>query len=99
MSRRGDFNERFGDLLLNLAALSREHAENVDARHALVDALGFYAELWRQANRAGSAADAQTRLDNLTRVAPVLSERDRRMFGTAYPDLQQILGGATSNRR
>jgi tetratricopeptide (TPR) repeat protein len=99
VSRRSDFNERFGDLLLNLATLSRERPENADARRALVDALGFYAELWRQADRAGSAADAQTRLDNLSRVAPVMSESDRRTFGTAYPDLQQIFGGATSNRR
>ena len=99
VSRRSDFNERFGDLLLKLASLSRERPENIEARHALADALGFYAELWRQDDRAGSAADAQTRLDNLSRVAPVLSERDRRMFGTAFPDLQLILGSATSNRR
>ncbi len=85
------FHERFGDLLLNLAALSRETGDVEGVRRLLARAVTRYLELAHRSLAAGSVADAQTVFDNLTTLLPALSERDRSTITKLYEDLRDQL--------
>jgi tetratricopeptide (TPR) repeat protein len=95
------FHQRFGDLLLNLASLCRERQTDREARRVLSDALGFYVAIGRRAATSTSASrsDAQNVLDNLSRLMSALPDRDRRILGAPYKDLQRTLGDSASNRK
>ena len=99
VGRLPDFHLRFGDLLLNLASLRRERQNVDDARGLLSDAVGYYSNLGRRAVASGSPAAARDVLENLSRLMPELTERDRASFAAAYQDLQRELDRETSNRR
>jgi tetratricopeptide (TPR) repeat protein len=100
LMRRAEFHERFGDLLLNLASLCRERGSAaIDARRVLSDAVDFYVALGRRAVASGSRAQAQTVLENLSRLTSELPERDRDTFTKHYQDLQQTLRGGAADRK
>ena len=93
-----EFHLRFGDLLLNLATLSRSRGNAAGARGVLSDSVRFYAALGRSAAAAGSRGVAESVLDNLTRLRPELTEPDRRIVDAPIQSLQQELGGASIRR-
>jgi tetratricopeptide (TPR) repeat protein len=93
-----DFHLRFGDLLLNLATLSRSRDDAAGARAVLSDSVGFYTALGRSAVAAGKRELGRSVLDNLARLLPELTEPDRRIVDASYQSLQQDLGGASTRR-
>jgi conflict system STAND superfamily ATPase len=98
-ARLSDFHTRFGDLLLNLASLSRERQNAGAARGLLSDAVRNYVDLGRKAIASGSPAEARDVLDNLSRLMPNLTERDRTSFAARYRDFQNEFSGRTTNPR
>jgi tetratricopeptide (TPR) repeat protein len=86
-----DYHRRVGDLLEQLASMTREFPSDGAARSLLSEGVGFYAELWRQAVASGRAADARSVVDNQHDVLDALSERDRQDLMRPHPDLQQAI--------
>jgi tetratricopeptide (TPR) repeat protein len=91
-TQRGDLHLRFGDLLLNLGALSTERPGDQQARQVLADAVGFYTALGEKAASTGDRSEAREILDNVTRLVPALSDRDQRAFGSAFEQLRRAVG-------
>lgn len=91
-----DFHLRFGDLLLNLATLSRSRDDAARARAVLSDSVRFYTALGRSAAAAGKREVARSVLDNLSRLMPELTDADRRIVDASYQSLQHELGGAAA---
>ena len=88
--RSAIFHERYDDLLLNLTRLSQTSRE--PAVHALLRrALTEYLQLAQAALAAGSAAEAQPALDNVSRLLPELSEPDRAGIMPLYKGLADRL--------
>ena len=73
---RSDFHQRFGDLLLSLAAMLQAHREDNGVRHVLSDAVSFYAAAGQQAASSGRRVEAQRVLDNLVPLLPGLTGLD-----------------------
>jgi tetratricopeptide (TPR) repeat protein len=71
------FHERYVDLLLNLAALVRESG-SAPTRQLFTDAVAHYISHANASLAAGSRADAQLVLDNLSRLLPELPDREKR---------------------
>jgi tetratricopeptide (TPR) repeat protein len=94
--RLPSFHLRFGDLLLNLAALSREAPADERTRRVLAQAVTHYIAHAEASLAAGDRADAQLVLDNLRRLIPELDEASRRAIDGPYGQLQRRLGQATA---
>ncbi|HEY7373120.1 MAG TPA: tetratricopeptide repeat protein, partial [Polyangia bacterium] len=73
-----EFHNRFDDFLVNLASLRQQVPADDAVRKLLTDALTFYVARGRTAVSAGSRSEAQTVVDNLTRLVPQLPDNDRR---------------------
>jgi tetratricopeptide (TPR) repeat protein len=67
-----EFHERFGDLLVNVAALAGERPRG-GAAVLLDDALGYYLGLVGLAAESGTPAEARSALDTVERVGLALS--------------------------
>jgi tetratricopeptide (TPR) repeat protein len=98
VASRGDFHLRFGDLLLNLATLCRERQDADNARKVLSEAVDFYVALGQRAAAVRDHVGARMVLENLSRLMPELSERDRRAFTRPFETLQQTLDAHPSTR-
>jgi tetratricopeptide (TPR) repeat protein len=96
---RPDFHLRFGDLLLNLASLRRERPNAAEGQRLLSDAIRSYVEYGRKATASGSSREGREVLDNLSRLLPELTERDRASFAASYQQLGEQLGHGTDNPR
>ncbi len=96
--RLQQFQLRFGDLLVNLAALSRETGDAEGPRQLLSRALGVYLAL---VNRVlpGSPAEAQDALDSLSHLVPELSPRDRAAVTALSDKVRQKARPGTSQRQ
>ncbi len=84
---------RFGDLLLNLAAMLQAHREDNGARQVLSDAVSFYAAAGQQAASLGRRAEAQRVLDNLVPLLPGLTGPDAPV-AAPIQKLQETVGGS-----
>jgi tetratricopeptide (TPR) repeat protein len=75
------FHQRFADLLLNLAALSRESGADDKSHRLLAQAVSRYAAHADVSLAAGDRPDAKLVVDNLTDLLPELGEADRQALG------------------
>ena len=94
-----DFHDRFGDLLVNLAALSRENQNVDDAPRVLqTEAVNSYLAVARKVLAVGSPAEAGYVVGNLSRAGR--SIRPQALSGLAkdYEDLQTQLHAKAINR-
>jgi tetratricopeptide (TPR) repeat protein len=98
VSRRSDFHQRFGDLLVNVASLRREQPNNDTLGQTLSQCMHFYAEFARQAAASGSRAAAQNVLENLSRLLPELIDRDRQTLTAPFQDLYRALEKVADRR-
>lgn len=90
--RLAAFHLRFGDLLLNLAALVKEGGSD-RSRRLLTDAVTHYIAHADASLASGARADAQLVLDNLSQLLPELGARDRQAIIDPYRKLEQRLSG------
>jgi tetratricopeptide (TPR) repeat protein len=81
------YHQRFGDLLLNLAALVREGGS--DRAHRLLgDAVTQYIAHGNASLDAGARGDARLVVDTLARLLPELTDRDKAPVIDAYRRLE-----------
>lgn len=86
-----DFHDRFGDLMVNLAALASANQNVDDVRVLLTEAVNSYLAIARKVLASGSAADAGYVVGSLSRALPDLSDRELRNLSQDYQDLQTKL--------
>jgi tetratricopeptide (TPR) repeat protein len=84
------FHERYLDLLLNLAALVKESG-SAPTRRLLTDAVAHYISHANASLAAGSRADAQLVLDNLSQLLTELPEREKQTVVEPYRLLERRL--------
>jgi tetratricopeptide (TPR) repeat protein/energy-coupling factor transporter ATP-binding protein EcfA2 len=97
VGERVEFHPRFGDLLLNMAYLVRDHPKDETAGRVLSDGIALYAAVARRAAASGSHAEARHVVANLSQLTPLLTERDRRALAEPYRQLEQLLGKKIAN--
>jgi tetratricopeptide (TPR) repeat protein len=88
--RLAAFHQRFGDLLLNLAALAKEGGSD-RSRGLLADAVTHYVAHAEASLDAGARVDARLVFDNLSRLLPELDERAKRTMIDPYRRLERRL--------
>lgn len=88
--RLATFHQRFGDLLLNLAALAKDGGSD-RSRGLLADAVTHYVAHAEASLEAGARVDAQLVFDNLSRLLPELDERGKRTVIDPYRRLERRL--------
>jgi tetratricopeptide (TPR) repeat protein len=86
-----EFHERFGDLLVNLAILAREHPRAEDARQLLLRAVGRYLSVAEAIASTGTPATADLVLASMSRLLPELSDRDRAGVVLSYKEWEARL--------
>lgn len=86
-----EFHLRFGDLMVNLAILARENAGVADLHRLLSRALLSYLATAEKIAASGRPAEAQSALDNMSRLLPELSDLDRANVITSYRGLEPKL--------
>ena len=104
--RRPEFHQRFGDLLMSLASYRRDRQNDDTARRLLYDGVTFYVDLGRRAlESVGTAelpsdvtAEVKDVLDNLSRLTPELTERDRAGATRPVQDLQKQFDASVPSR-
>lgn len=84
------YHQRFGDLLLNLAALVREGGSD-RGRRLLGDAVTHYVAQGNASLDSGGRDDARLVVENLSRLLPELPERDKATVTDAYRGLERRL--------
>jgi tetratricopeptide (TPR) repeat protein len=89
--RQADFHQRFGDLLLNLAAFSKGPPRRADAEALTGEAVVAYIAVGERAVTAGSTQSARNVVDTLTDVMPELSDPVRRQMTGPLESLQKKL--------
>jgi tetratricopeptide (TPR) repeat protein len=92
------FHIRYGDLLVNLAALSRERPRTAGIRALLTRAVDFYASLAPAVASPVKAAEATNMLDTFARLKPELSAADKNVLTPKYDDLEGRLRTWTASR-
>jgi tetratricopeptide (TPR) repeat protein len=85
------FNERYGDLLQNLASFCRDHPGLEEVEALTVEAVAAYIKIGERAIAAGSTQGAQRVVDTLSSVMPELTEQVRRRVAESYEALQRML--------
>jgi hypothetical protein len=98
LRRVSEFHLRLGDLLVNLAALSKGTSDAEGARRLLTEAAGLYADLANRILTSGSPADAQNVLDNVSRLLRELPAGDQSGLAASYRELEQKLRGAGTRK-
>jgi energy-coupling factor transporter ATP-binding protein EcfA2 len=86
---RPDYQLRFGDLLVNLAAFP---SANADRRALLGRAVRAYADLAETIAANGSRAEAQNAADTIARILPSMPQTDRAALTAAARQLSTRLG-------
>jgi hypothetical protein len=99
VNRLTEFHLRFGDLLLNLAALRREAPGGEQARNLLSDGFHYYTDLGRRTIAAGSTDEARQIIDNLSRTMTALGDQDRALFAAGFRALQDEFNGRPATAR
>lgn len=93
-----DFYQRFGDLLLNLAALPQRGADAERGRRLLSRAVGVYAGVAADVAKGNSPGDAALANEQIARILPVLPEGDRAGLVAARTALQRLAGAQAPRR-
>jgi tetratricopeptide (TPR) repeat protein len=91
------FHQRFGDLLLSLAA-AQQAAPKAEVRRVLTDAVAFYGDVGVRAVSARRADDARQVAGNLNRTMEMLAEGDRAGVAAARERVQTALAGLDAPR-
>jgi tetratricopeptide (TPR) repeat protein len=91
-----DFHLRFGDLLANLGALTRERPELDSAERLLSDAASSYLSLGERAFAAGLTAPAATVVETLSDISTSFADRDRRRVAALSEDLARKVRAGTT---
>ncbi len=86
---RPDYQLRFGDLLVNLAAFP---STNADRRTLLGRAVHAYASMAQTIASNGSRAEAQAAADTIARILPSMPQSDRAALTDAARQLSTRLG-------
>jgi tetratricopeptide (TPR) repeat protein/energy-coupling factor transporter ATP-binding protein EcfA2 len=86
---RPDYQLRFGDLLVNLAAL---HPTNADRRALLGRAVRAYATMAETIASSGPRAEAQAAADTIARILPSMPQANRAELTAAARQLSNRLG-------
>jgi tetratricopeptide (TPR) repeat protein len=86
-----DFHERFTDLLLNLAAFTREPGADPKVHQLLARAINDYIAHADASLASDQRADAQLAAGNLARLLPELGDADRKAISGRYQELQARL--------
>ena len=86
-----DFHERYADLLVNLATLSRGQAADQKTHQLLIQAVTHYTAHANASLAAGDRPDAQAVADNLARLLPELGNADRAAVTRLLQPLQAQL--------
>ena len=82
------FHQRFGDLLLNLAALAREPGSDPRTHQLLTQAVTHFIGHANASLAAGQRADAQLAADTLARLMPELGDADLKVVIGPFQQLQ-----------
>lgn len=85
--RLPEFHQRFGDLLLDLAAFPARRPESERVRRLLERGVARYADVARAVAARGSAADAQAAAETVSRLLAALPATERDRLG---PVLEQL---------
>jgi hypothetical protein len=96
--RVSEFHWRLGDLLLNLAALSKARPGAQSAHRLLEQAAELYAVLANKVLASGTPADAQNALDTVYRLLPELPPGDRNGLVASYGELERKLQSMTARK-
>jgi tetratricopeptide (TPR) repeat protein len=91
--RMPTFHIRFGDLLINLAALARTQATGAASRRLLLRGLTLYSEIAERLATAGAVSESRVALETLTRVIPELDERDRSRLLAVQEQVRRVTDG------
>lgn len=91
--RLPEFHVRFGDLLLNLAALREQNPTLTSPRQLLSRGLDLYADIAAGVLASGSPSEARNTLDTLSRILPVLTEAEKGRLALVSRQLQAKLDG------
>jgi tetratricopeptide (TPR) repeat protein len=86
-ARHPALNQRYADLLVNLAAF-RHDRPNPESARLLSDAVLSYVDFGRQSTAAGTQ-QGRAVLEGLSQVLPLLNESDRKAFMQPYAQLQR----------
>jgi len=96
--RSPEFHQRFVDLVENLALLTRDNPGAAPARALLTRAVNDYLEICRGVAASGRPDEAQSALDNMSRLLKELDERDRSSVAASFdalvPTLTAVRSGA-----
>jgi len=87
-----DFHQRFGDLLINLAAFSAKPSGVDRGRLLLARGVSVYAALAAGTASSGSPSEARAVLETVNRVLPSMPERERAPLAEAQRLLQRKVG-------
>ena len=72
-----DYHLRYGELLDNLASLVKQNPGIGQARQLLIEAIGYYLATCEAITMSGGPDEAESALDNMSRLLKELDERDR----------------------
>lgn len=89
LARMPEFHQRFGDLLLNLAAFPAGRPGGDRARRLLERAAGRYAQVARSIAADGSSDEARLAFDSLSGLLPDLPAATARALSAAHDDLRR----------
>jgi len=98
LRRHPEFYQRFGDLLVNLAAFPQGPRDGGRGRRLLSRAVGVYAELAADVAKSGSAGDAALANEQISRILPALPQHDRGRLAGAGTALQGMMGAQAPRR-
>jgi tetratricopeptide (TPR) repeat protein len=95
---RPEFHLRFGELLLNLAAFSK-NTNDARSREILADAVTLYGEIARKIVATAPPADMKLVLENLARLVPELAPGDRPRVTELHETLERELQAGPARRQ
>lgn len=93
-----EFHSRFGDLLVNLAVFARENRGVGEVQRLLARGVTTYLRSVKRIADSGGPAEAQSVVDNMSRLLDELSDRDRNADIESYRRLEPSLRKRATRR-
>jgi tetratricopeptide (TPR) repeat protein len=97
LHRMMEFHLRFGDLLLNLAAFSRDARGAEGAGRLLSRAVSLYLDIAGSIVASGGTADARNALDTIEGVLANIREPERSRLAARHRELTATLGRSSAH--
>jgi hypothetical protein len=97
VQRTMEFHLRFGDLLLNLAAFSRDVRGADGAGRLLPRAVSLYLDIADSIVASGGTADARTALETIESVLASVREPERSRLAGRHRELTATLGRGSAH--